>query len=265
MSVYARENPAWFRASIQSILDQSLPAAEFVLVCDGPLTQPLDTVITWLDGHLGDRLRVVRLPVNRGLGVAMNEGLKACHYEWVVRMDSDDLARTYRCERQLRFAQENCLDVVSAWIEEFDGDPANVTGMRRLPASQDEIFQYAHKRNPINHPCVLFRKSSVLAAGGYRDMPRFEDYDLWVRMLLNGSVMGNIQEPLLAMRAGDDLFRRRGGWRYSRDIARFWRSMYKLGFCSYLECWMNIVLRSLVSLMPNFWRQSIYEKQLRSR
>lgn len=60
----------------------------------------------------------------------------------------------------------------------------------------------------------MFRKGAVLAAGGYQHFPLFEDYYLWVRMLMNGAKFYNIQESLLYFRSSSDMFKRRGGLKY---------------------------------------------------
>lgn len=264
MSVYKAEDPQYLTESIQSIMTQTIPPQEFVLVCDGPLTNDLENVIIEYTRDFPNIMHIIRLKDNHGLGVALNEGLRVCQNEWIVRMDSDDIAFANRCEKQIKFAQENGLDVSSAWVKEF-GKDRKVTGLRKVPDSHQEIETYAHKRNPINHPCVVYRKSQLEKVGGYRDIPRFEDYDLWVRLLLHGAKMGNIQEPLLYMRAGKDLYRRRAGLKYCRDILRFWQEMRRLGFTSRIEYTFNTISRCSVSLLPNKVRQSIYKRSLRSQ
>ena len=95
-------------------------------------------------------------------------------------MDTDDIASPDRFEKQLeafrRFPQ---VEVVSAWIDEFSGEKNNITSTRKLPEYPYEIYKYAKKRCPVNHPVVMFRKNSILLAGGYRHFPLFEDYYLW--------------------------------------------------------------------------------------
>ena len=264
MSVYKAEDPQYLAESIHSIMTQTIPPQEFVLVCDGPLTADLENVIKMYTREFPNLIHIIRLKENHGLGIALNEGLHACQNEWIVRMDSDDIAFANRCEKQIKFAQENGLDVSSAWVKEF-GKDRRVTGRRKVPDSHQEIETYAHKRNPMNHPCVVYRKSQLIRVGGYRDFPKFEDYDLWVRLLQNGAKMGNIQEPLLYMRAGKELYQRRAGLTYCRDILRFWQEMRRIGFSNGNECVFNIISRCAVSLLPNKVRQLIYKRKLRSQ
>ena len=70
MSVYYKEKPEYLQQSIESILHQTAPTDDFVLVCDGPLTPELDSVIAQYSS-----LHVVRLKENGGLGKALNERL----------------------------------------------------------------------------------------------------------------------------------------------------------------------------------------------
>lgn len=167
-------------------------------------------------------LKVLSLVTNRGLGKALNEGLKYCSHELVARMDTDDIAMPERFEKQLAvFKKYPDIDVVGAWINEFEDNVSNIKSVRKLPELPDDIRQFAKRRNPINHPVVMFRKSAVLAAGGYRHFPLFEDYYLWIRMLMNGAKFYNIQESLLYFRFSSEMFKRRGGWKYMINELHF--------------------------------------------
>jgi len=262
MSVYNAEKPEYFMKSIESIISQTIPPRDFVLVCDGPLTNELDQIIKkYMKSH-PEIMHVIRLKENVGLGMALNKGLELCKNDWIIRMDSDDIAFKSRSECQLTFAKENSLDVTSAWVIEIDNNEKEYD-MRTLPAAHTEIEKYAHRRNPINHPCVLFKRNVVEKAGGYRNMPYFEDYDLWVRLLCNGARMGNIQEPLLYMRAGNDFYKRRSGWRYCANTIKFWKEMRRIGFSNYYECIFNSMSRCVVSLLPNNFRKYLYKNLLR--
>ena len=66
MSVYERENPVFFRDSIESMRKQSLPFSDFVLVCDGPLGEELEEVIRWAEGSDWRALSVYPPPGKQG-------------------------------------------------------------------------------------------------------------------------------------------------------------------------------------------------------
>ncbi len=263
MSVYAGEQPDWFRDALRSMFSQTLPPAQFVLVCDGPLTSALEGVIAEAAAALGDALCLVRLAKNGGLGPALNVGLTHCAFETVARMDTDDIALPGRCETQLALMRAQSLDLVSAAVEEFDPETGAATGVRRLPETHGALLRYARKRNPMNHPAVMFRKSAVARAGGYRPMPYFEDYDLWVRMLQSGARLGNCPKVLLRMRAGASLYNRRGGLAYCRAVRNFYRAMRDEGFLSPAACFFHALARCVISLAPGFARRGLYQRALR--
>ena len=141
----SKEKPEYLQQSIESILHQTVPTDDFVLVCDGPLTPELDSVIAKYS-----TLHVVRLKENGGLGGALNEGMKHCQHDLIARMDSDDISRSDRCERELKvFAEHSEVDIVSGTIEEFITSPDEVYSRRVLPEKSAEIVQFAKKRKPF--------------------------------------------------------------------------------------------------------------------
>jgi hypothetical protein len=158
-------------------------------------------------------------------------------------------------------------------IEEFSrkaesrhGKPAdtrNIHRIRRLPLSHNELVRFSRWRNPMNHPAVMFRRSAVLAAGNYRDMPDFEDYDLWLRMIRGGAQLGNLEETLVYMRIAGGLYQRRGGLGYVRSNLRFWRTAYAEGLVNLPEFLVMVICHTVVSLLPGFFRRGFYRIWLR--
>lgn len=264
MSVYHKEKPDYFRAAIQSMIGQTVKADEFVIVCDGALTEGLEDVLSWAEEALKDTLLIVRLPVNSGLGRALNEGLKHVKNELVARMDSDDVSLPNRCEMQIKaFSEHPEVSVMSGIAEEFSEDVDKVTARRVLPEKHEQILEFAKNRNPFNHPCVMFKKSAVGRAGGYMDMPYLEDYYLWVRMLLGGEKGMNLPVPLLRMRAGFDMYKRRGGGKYVLTQIRLFSYMRKKGMITGLQFIKNIIARTVSSLIPAKTRHFLFMKLLR--
>lgn len=264
MSVYHKEKPEYLRQSIESIQAQTLPTDDFVLVCDGPLNAGLDSVIYKKQQEMGDILNVVRLEKNGGLGNALNEGIKHCKNELVARMDSDDIAYPDRCEKQIAvFNTYSEVSVCSGVVEEFNTTPEIVDAKRVPPETNAEIIEFAKKRNPFNHPCVMYKKSAVEAVGSYQDFYLLEDYYLWLRMLMAGYKGYNIQKPLLHMRAGSDMYLRRAGWKYAKTQKRLFRFMKDRGFIGNGQYIGSCVVRSGSALAPNWLRKLMFEKVLR--
>ena len=264
MSVYHKERPEYLKQAIESIQVQSLSTNDFVLVCDGPLNDELDAVIQTKQLEMGENLNVVRLAKNGGLGNALNEGIKHCKNELVARMDSDDIAYPDRCEKQIAvFNTHSEVSICSGIVEEFTTDPNTVDTRRVPPETNAEIIEFAKKRNPFNHPCVMYKKSAVKAVGSYQDFYLLEDYYLWLRMLMAGYQGYNIQEPLLHMRAGSDMYLRRAGWKYAKTQARLFKFMKQQGFIGEWQYIKSCVIRSGSALAPNWLRKFMFERVLR--
>ena len=180
MSLYKKEHPAYLRLALDSMLNQTIAPDEIVLVEDGPLTDELYDVLK----EYVPFLHLVVNEKNLGLGLALNTGLRACRNELVARMDTDDISKPDRCEKQLkRFAEKPELALVGCHIDEFIGTPDQVVSQRRVPLRSEEIYRFAKRRSAFNHPAVMYRKSAVLAEGGYSDLKRNQDVELFGRML----------------------------------------------------------------------------------
>ena len=263
MSVYYKEHPDYLRQSMQSIYDQTVPTDDFVLVCDGPLTPELDAVIADMQQQFGPRLNVCRLLKNGGLGKALNFGIGQCKNDLVARMDSDDVSRPDRCERQLAAFQDHPeYSLVSGIVEEFSDTVTNVSVRRIVPEHQNDIIDFAKKRNPFNHPCIMYKKSDVEAAGGYQDFYLLEDYYLWVRMLQQGFIGYNLQEPLLWMRAGSDMYKRRGGWKYVQSQRNLFKYMAQTGFITRNQYQIQSMIRLIGAIVPNWLRAFLFNSSL---
>lgn len=264
MSVYHKERPEYLKQAIESIQVQSLSTNDFVLVCDGPLNDELDAVIQTKQLEMGENLNVVRLAKNGGLGNALNEGIKHCKNELVARMDSDDIAYPDRCEKQIAvFNTHSEVSICSGIVEEFTTDPNTVDTRRVPPETNAEIIEFAKKRNPFNHPCVMYKKSAVKAVGSYQDFYLLEDYYLWLRILMAGYQGYNIQEPLLHMRAGSDMYKRRAGWKYAKTQAKLFKFMKQQGFIGNGQYIKSCVIRSGSALALNWLRKFMFERVLR--
>ena len=264
MSVYVKEQAEYLRAAMNSIWNQTVPTDDFVLVCDGALNAELNSVIDEMEEAHPGLLQVLRLESNVGLGNALNTGIKYCRHELVARMDSDDISRPERCEKQLRvFAEHPDVSICSGIVEEFTESVTQVTASRVLPETSDEIAAFARTRTPFHHPCVMYKKSAVENAGGYQDFYLLEDYYLWIRMLQNGCRGYNLQEPLLWMRAGSEMYKRRSGWKYARSQQRLFRYMKQTGFIDTKQYVKSTGIRTCSSMAPNRLREQVFKRALR--
>ncbi len=262
MSVYWKEKPEFLRQSMDSIYSQTIPTDNFVLVCDGPLGEGLYKVVEEQKTKFQEALKIIQLERNCGLGNALNEGMKFCRHEWVARMDSDDISFPERCERQLSvFRDRPEIAICSGTVLEFRDTPDQITGKRALPEEHQDICMFSHRRNPFNHPAVMFRKLAVEEAGGYQEQYHlFEDYDLWVRMLMKGYQGYNLKTPLLYMRVPEDMYARRGGRSYAKTMLQFHWRMLQNRWSNGREYITGAVPHAMICVLPNRLRKQIYQR-----
>ena len=263
--VYKKEDPVFFDIALASIEEQTYLPKEIVIVEDGPLTEALYNTIDKHSRRFPDLYNIVKLPVNKGMGEAMNIGLQNCKYEWVARMDSDDIAKKDRFEKQIGYLQQHPdLDALGSFIEEFNTTPGDIGKIRTLPLSHEEIEKFAKKRNPINHMSVIYRRNKAIEAGGYWDYRIFEDYNLWYQMLRRGCKFSNLPEVLLDVRTGNNMIARRSGLRYFKGEYKFFKQMKQDRFISMLHFMEAITIRFISRMLPKVVLEKIYNAFLRN-
>lgn len=249
MSLYVREQPEFLHDCLASLAAQSRPADEIVLVFDGALTPQLEEVVADFQALLP--LKIVRLPENEGLGRALNHGLQACSHEWVMRMDTDDIALPDRFARQCAYIEAHPeTALLGGQIAEFAVQPEQADAGRHVPQTAQAIRRFAQKRNPFNHMTVAYAKAAVNQAGGYRHHLGMEDYNLWLRMLSCGVQAANLPDVLVYARTGAGMLARRRGWAYVHSEWQLYRLKRQLGFQAALPALYCMVLRSLPRLLP---------------
>ena len=264
MSLYVKEKPEYLRLAIDSMLNQTVQPDEIVIVEDGPLTESLYAVLDEYKTKYPQIVRTIKNEKNLGLGLALNVGLKECKNELVARMDTDDISKPDRCEKQLKvFAENMSLSIVGAYVDEFTDDPEKIVSTRAVPVTNDEIYQFAKKRSAFNHPAVMYRKSRVLNFGGYADLRRNQDVDLFGRMLFGGCKAQNVPESLLLFRSNNDLAKRRKSWQNTKSYIDTIGNFRKMGYSSFKDYAIVAVAQTGVFLMPAFLQHLVYKLFLR--
>lgn len=260
MCVYGKDNPAWFKIAVDSVIHQTVRPTEVVLVVDGPVPAELDKIIKEYESI--DFFKVIRFAQNTGHGNARRAGLETCSNNIVALMDSDDICMPDRFEKQIaEFDNDSNLDILGGNISEFIDEPHNIVAQRIVFSSNDEIKQDMKTRCPMNQMTVMFKKDSVQAVGGYIDWYCNEDYYLWLRMRLANMQFKNIPEILVNVRVGKEMYRRRGGIKYFRSEAKLQGFMLKNKIISFPRYAVNVTKRLIVQvLLPNKLRGWIFKR-----
>lgn len=251
MSIYEKEKPEFLVQCFNSLLQQTLPADEWVIVEDGSLTEELYQVLDLYEKQHPGLIKRVKTCGHVGLGAALAEGIRHCSYDLVARMDTDDVARKDRFERQIgEFLRDPELGICGSWIEEFDNDIETVVSQRKVPVAEQDIRKYHKWRDAFNHMTVMYKKQAVLDAGNYQSVPLMEDTVLWAQMLLKNVHCVNIPEYLVKARVGNDFYDRRGGWDYFKRYRNGKKEVLKTRFINRWDYSLAVLIQLFVSLAP---------------
>jgi len=266
MSIYKNDNPKYLRVALESVCNQTLKPNEIVLIGDGPVPVELERIVEEIkDKNTNIEVNYYPQSINHGLGEALRLSVEKAKYNYLARMDSDDISLPDRFEKQMKcFEEDNSLSIVGGMITEFENEPSNIVDRRILPLDDKGIKKFMRSRCGVNHVTVIFKKADLMKAGNYRSDYRQEDYFLWARMMKVGCVFKNIPDIVVNVRSGRDQFARRGGRSYFRDHMAIFRYMYHEGLISFPRLVYNYIVRGAVQFMfPNWLRTIVYQKMLR--
>lgn len=263
-TVYKSDDPEYLRMSLESMMNQSKMPDELVLVKDGPITAELQKVIDETDKKYPGIIVQRQLDKNVGLGKALNEGLKICKNELIARMDSDDISLSDRCSKQLElFSADPELDIVGCQAEEFSGSTDNIVGKRTVPLKNSEIHRFARRRDPFNHPTVMYRKSKVMKFGSYGDYRKNQDTDLWIKLLSSGCKGANLPGKLFLFRFDEGTYKKRKSWVNTKTLIKIRWNAYKIHFCSLADFIIVTLSQLFIYIMPSGFQRILYTKVLR--
>ena len=267
LSLYYKESPLALDQCFLSIWqEQSIHPNEIILVLDGPISEELSQCVTKWQQIIGKPLKVIPLSQNVGLGKALNKGLEHCSNEWVFRMDTDDICKPDRFEKQIQFIKENPEVVLfSGQILEFNENPSDADILKSVPTEHTDIIKFAQKRSPFNHMTVAYKKSVIEAVGGYQHHLFMEDYNLWLRVIGAGYRVGNHPDILLYARVGNGMHARRKGLEYVNSELQLLKIKKELKLQDPIHANILFLLRSLFRLLPSALLGKIYNTFLRKK
>ena len=261
MSVYAKDNPVFFRDAFNSVLHQTTKPNEIIITVDGPVGESLNNELEQIVKI--PIVKILKLEKNVGLAAARKQAIDKVNYEIFAVMDSDDISSPKRFEKQLPILENGQADVVGGWISEFEVTPGDLKRIRKVPADHAKILTFGKWRNPINHVTLMFNKEAYDRVGGYSLIRYNEDWELIVRMLLDGATVKSIPDVLVSVRAGEQMVIRR------RMLAQFRRElemlvfMYRSGFINVYILLANITSRVILRILPKFITALTYKYLLR--
>ena len=186
----------YLKKAVRSILDQSFEDFELLVVANGPDAKDIENFL--LENFSEEkRLVIIKSDIPQ-LAYALNVGIEHAKFDYVARMDADDIAHPERLKLQLEYLLNNDLDVVGTDIRIIN-QSEEVTGYKVLPKGSS-INKYLRFKNVFVHPSTLIRKSMLIKVRGYNAGFNSEDYDLWLRLKRIGVRWDNMPETLLDYR-----------------------------------------------------------------
>lgn len=221
LPVYKKDRVEYLKEAVNSILNQTYKDIHLYIGIDGLVGDDLMNKLQRFS--LIENVSVYDYEVNRGLACVLNDLLDICFndgYEYIARMDADDISLPDRLEKQMTFLEEHPdVDVVGGAIDEID-EKGNKRGKVIVyPETPSECRTFFTKRNPHAHPAVLFRKRFFEKAGcKYRpEYRQNQDTMLWYDGMMKNTQHANIPDVVLKFRMTDSLFKkRRNGWAFAK-------------------------------------------------
>ena len=266
MSVYKNDVAENVRTAVESVYNQTLKPKQIVMVVDGPVPEDITKVLEELKKEI-DIFEVYPYEKNSGLGIALKKGTEFCKYEYIARMDSDDISLPDRFEKQMKkFEEDPELSLVASNSQEFIETLDNLANVKALPEKHEDIVEFMKGRCPFVHPTVIMKKDMLLKAGGYEHWHYAEDYYMWVRMYLAGAKFYNIQENLINFRININTYKRRGGLKYYKSIRGLLKFIYKnkmIGFMKYTKEKIKRFVGHV--LVPSWMKNALYMKFMRTK
>jgi len=268
MSVYHKVTQEELTLSVESMVKQTAPPDEFIIILDGPVGDDVKTLIEKFSSENPGMFTIIPLEKNHGLAYALNVGIEASRNELIARMDADDIALPERCELELEeFEKHPDYAIVGGIYSRFINTPNDATKfVQKRPLTPDDIRKNLRRTNSFAHPLVMYKKSAVLACGGYDPkLRRRQDYDLFSKMFYKGYIGSNIDKVLLLFREDDNFMQRNRNKESCEMRIEVQKRLLKRKQCSiwdYLYIWCAMKVSNSIPLsMYNY----LYTKIKKSR
>jgi len=207
-TVYHNDKLDYIIQSIKSLHDQDYKTFDILVLVDGQINQNIHNFLTTIEDS---RTSIINFDKNRGLAAVLNDGIeysKQKGYEFIGRMDADDIIPSKRLLHQMKYLNTHpSVSVVgtNGYLIDEEGNVVSEKRMKPVIKLKDLFF-----RPMVIHASVIFRTGFFDEVGNYdSSLLRSQDYDLWFRALKKKVVIHNIQEPLYYIRINNNLINRR--------------------------------------------------------
>ena len=193
--VYNR--PDLLNRALSSVSKQTTQADEVLVVDDGSSSSP-----DLSDFHEDLEIQCLRREKNLGVSAARNWGIQQARGKWIALLDSDDEWEPEKLEKQMRYIDQNpellAIHTLEKWIRRGN----EVIPPAYLDKSNNRLWERSLKNCLICPSSVLLHRTVFESVGWFDEsLPVCEDYDFWLRLLLNHPV-GLTEEKLVRKHGG---------------------------------------------------------------
>jgi len=193
MPVYNGEQ--FLDKSIKSVLEQTFNNFEYIIINDGSTDDSLKVIESYEDS----RIKIINFSKNMGIAAALNNGLNAAKGDYIARQDQDDISHPERFSLQVRYLENNDVDLVDANFIFIDENDKYIQDYEKRYFKPDEtlshLFFYEMVHASIMCKRSIFTKYNIQ----YRKRPT-EDYDLFIRLAKAGMRAGRLDQKLIKQR-----------------------------------------------------------------
>jgi glycosyltransferase involved in cell wall biosynthesis len=259
LPIYNREDLyLYFDKVISNIYSNTIKPFEVIIVVDGAVSNKFKKKINILKKKF--YYRTIYCLKKIGLSKALNKAIKKSRTNWIIRADGDDFNKKNRF-RYLIDELKKGYDLVGSDIAEYNSQ-GKFLNYKIVPKSHKNINFFLKFRNPFNHMSVGFSKKKFIECGGYPNLYLREDYGLWAKMISMEAKVKNINKILVNATAGNEMIKRRSGFKYVLAEFHLRKFLYNLDINSYLLSWIICITRVILLNTPSILKKIIY-KQLR--
>lgn len=200
-------NESTIRDAIDSILSQTFTEFELIVINDGS-TDKTPEILKEM-ANIDRRIWIINNEKSLGITKSLNAGISKSRSLLIARMDGDDLCVPTRLEEQYKiFQNHKNVDLVftdSIFID-LNG---NLICKSWRPSKIETILNCLQKNNFIPHPSVMFKKETILLAGGYNEQfITGQDTNLWLKLRDLDAQFFYLPMPLILYRLNPNSMRK---------------------------------------------------------
>ncbi len=259
MPVCNKEHKEYLKEALDSIINQTYKPKEIVIIQDGKLDESKAKLLKSYKQKYSNLINIFEIKKTKSLGVVLNYGVQKCKYEYIARMDADDISELDRFERQAKVLIKNPeIDILGGYINCYDEKMKKIVSTRKVPLTDKKIKKKVKKISPFNHGTVIIKKKKLIEIGNYKDLP-IEDYELWGRFAINDTNLRNLDMALVKSRTSKDMYKRRSGFKYIKKVKVVQKLLMEYKIINRFEYYINISVRTIFALLPINLKQFLHK------